>query len=175
MARVWGIAFSVTVIILSAAPSADARGGGRFLGGLLARGAARAGVHSIPTKSYTQDVLTVEQLASCIRKAGKLDEESDRLESVRALLQNDVSQVELSSSMIELQRSRVDTYSKVSVEAFNRSIDTHNKLVIAAKARQVDFNSAIDRHNSDANAYNGECAKKYYADDLADAQKLAAK
>ena len=76
--------------------------------------------------------------------------------------------------MIELQRGRVDTYSKASVEAFNRAIDTHNKLVIAAKARQTDFNSAVDRHNSDANAYNGECAKKYYADDLTEAQKLAA-
>lgn len=34
----------------------------------------------------------------------------------------------------------------------NRSIDTHNKLVIATKARQTDFNSAIDRHNVEANA-----------------------
>lgn len=56
--------------------------------------------------------------------------------------------------MIEFQRSRVDTYSKASVDAFNRSIDTHNKLVIATKARQTDFNSAIDRHNVEANAYN---------------------
>src|SRR3954452_11262825 len=178
MASRWALAAVGCVLAILGITPADARGGGRFIGGLLARGAARAAVqvpsHLPPIKNYTPDVLTVEQLASCIRKAGKLDEESDRLESARGLLRNDASQVELSSSMIEFQRNRVDTYRKASVDAFNRSIDTHNKLVTATKARQTDFNSAIDRHNVEANAYNTECAKKYFADDLTEAQKLAA-
>ncbi|HEY5069994.1 MAG TPA: hypothetical protein VII37_09390 [Candidatus Acidoferrum sp.] len=151
---------------------------GRFLGGLLARGAVRAAVSnshsSTPLKSYTSDVLTVEQLATCIKKAGKLDGESTRLDAERGSLLALTSQVELSSTAIEFQRSRIDQYSKASVDAFNASIGTHNRLVMNAKARNAEFNSGIDKHNGEANAFNSECAKKYYAEDLADAQKLAA-
>jgi len=59
------------------------------------------------------------------------------------------------------------------VNAFNAMVDRHNALVIAAKEKLADFNSAVDAHNAELNAYNGDCAKKYYADDLTEAQKLA--
>jgi hypothetical protein len=71
------------------------------------------------------------------------------------------------------QRSRLDRGSRASVNAFNAMVDRHNALVIAAKEKLADFNSAVDAHNAELNAYNGDCAKKYYADDLTEAQKLA--
>jgi hypothetical protein len=169
--------FLALALGLIAAPL-EARGMGRFLGGLLARGAASAAVHSGTggrsyAKSYSPDVLTVTQLAQCIKKAGKLDQDSDQLEASRTTLRSATSGVERSSAMVEHQRGRVDQYSKASVEAFNTLIDRHNKLVIDAKARQSSFNLVIDGHNIEVNAYNSECTKKYYADDLQDAQKLA--
>ena len=172
------VAFGVLTHLLCVSCSADARGMGRFMGGLLARGAANAAVHSTTSssssvKSYTPDVLTVTQLAQCIKKASRLDEESDRLETSRTALQSSTSQVDMSLATIEQQRSRLDRSSRASVNSFNALIDRHNTLVTAAKTKQVDFNSAIDAHNSEVNVYNGDCAKKYYADDLTEAQKLA--
>jgi uncharacterized protein (DUF3084 family) len=117
--------------------------------------------------------LTVAQLAQCIKKASKLDEESDRLEADRTVLRSSVSEGDLSSAAIEQQRSRLDQRSKASVNSFNALIDRHNTLVAAAKGRQANFNSAIEAHNNEVNVYNGDCAKKYYADDLTEAQKLA--
>lgn len=84
------------------------------------------------------------------------------------------SEIDLSSAAIELQRPRVDRYSQNSVDAFNVLIDHYNVLVTNGKAKQATFNSLVDAHNSEANSYNANCAKKYYADDLSDAQKLAA-
>jgi uncharacterized protein (DUF3084 family) len=156
----------------------EARGLGSFLEALLARAVARGAVgaakHSTDTaKSYTPDVLTVEQLAQCIKKANKLDEDSGRLEAGRAELQSSVTQIDLSEAMIAGQRGRVDQYSRASVEAFNALIDRHNRLVGAAKAKQSGFNALVDMHNKDVEVYNIECAKSYYADDLTAANKLA--
>jgi hypothetical protein len=75
---------------------------------------------------------------------------------------------------VELQRPLVDHYSKRSVEAFNALIDRYNGLVTSRKAKQASFNATVDTFNFQVNAYNTTCVKKYYADDLADAQKLAA-
>ena len=68
----------------------------------------------------------------------------------------------------------MDHYSQKSVEGLNALIDRYNTLVINGKARQASFNAFVDAHNAEANAYNAACAKRYYADDLPDAQKLAA-
>lgn len=174
------------LVALSDVSPANAGGGGRFLGSLLARGAVSAAVHSGTTssgsassgtasypKSYSPDVLTVAQLAQCIRKAGKLDSEAERLEVVRTAVRSVVSAVDQSASALENQRARLDRSSKVSVQSFNAAVDRHNKLIADAKARQTEFNSSIEGHNVEAETYNLECARKYYADDLSAAQKLA--
>jgi hypothetical protein len=169
-------------ILLCAAKSSDAGGMGRFLGSLVARGVVRGAIapgHSNPQpqylpKSYTPDVLTVEQLANCIKKATKLDGDSERLEVIRTALLASKSEIDLSSATVEFQRTRVDHYSQKSVDAFNALINRYNILVTNGQAKQASFNALVDAHNTEADAYNAGCVKKYYADDLTDAQKLAA-
>jgi hypothetical protein len=173
-------AFATVVCVLPLSTPSEAGGMGRFLGGLLARGAVAAAVHSTSSsssssavKSYTPDVLTVTQLADCMKQASKLDTDSDRIESDRTTLKQAQSDVDQSSASVEQQRSSVNTRSSVSVNAFNKLVDRHNGLVAGVKGRQVTFNTAVDAHNVEVNAYNGACAKKYYADDLGEAKKLA--
>jgi len=168
-------------ILLCAAKPSDAGGMGRFLGSLVARGAVREAIvagrsqsQSYAPKAYTAEVLTVAQLATCIKKASKLDEDSERLEASRAVFLSSKSEIDLASAAIEFQRPRVDHYSQKSVDAFNALINRYNILVTNGKAKQVSFNALVDAHNAEADAYNAECVKKYYADDLPDAQKLAA-
>jgi hypothetical protein len=185
-ASAWALKRGVPVILaLSVLPYAsipsDARGMGRFLGSLVARGAAREAIvvgrsqsQSYAPKTYTADVLTVMQLATCIKKASKLDEDSDRLEASRTVFLSSKSEIDLASTAIEFQRPRVDHYSQKSVDAFNALINRYNILVTNGKAKQASFNTLVDAHNAEADAHNAECVKKYYADDLPDAQKLAA-
>jgi hypothetical protein len=171
----------VLSILLCAVKPADAGGMGRFLGSLVARGIVRGAIapgHSneqpqyLP-KSYTPDVLTVEQLANCIKKATKLDGDSERLEVTRTALLASKSEIELSSTAVEFQRTRVDHYSQKSVDAFNALINRYNVLVTNGKAKQASLNALVDAFNIEVDAYNAGCVKKYYADDLTDAQKLA--
>jgi hypothetical protein len=102
-------------IVCTAKPS-DARGLGGFLEALLARGLVRGAIvagrsNSQPQylpKSYTPDVLTVEQLANCIKKAAKLDGDSQQLEVIRTALLASKSDIDLSSATVEFQRTHVD-------------------------------------------------------------------
>jgi hypothetical protein len=171
-------------ILFCAAQPADAGGMGRFLGSLVARGIVRGAIapgrsnpppQSYEAKSYTPDVLTVEQLANCIKKATKLDGDSERLEIIRTALLVSKSEIDLSSATVEFQRTRVDHYSQKSVDAFNALINRYNILVTNGKAKQASLNALVDAFNIEVDAYNAACVKKYYADDLPDAQALAAK
>ncbi len=169
-------------ILLCAAKPSDARGLGGFLEALLARGLVRGAIiagrsNSQPQylpKSYTPDVLTVEQLANCIKKAGKLDGDSQQLEVIRTALLASKSEIDLSSATVEFQRTRVDHYSQKSVDTFNALISRYNILVTNGKTKQAKLNALVDAFNIEVDAYNPVCVKKYYADDLPDAQKLAA-
>jgi hypothetical protein len=160
---------------------ADAGGMGRFLGSLVARGAVRGAIiagrsqsGAYAPKIYSTDVLTVEQLALCIKQATKLDGDSDRIEVDRSSLLTSKSEIDAASAALELQRPRVDHYSQQSINAFNALIDRYNALVINGKSKQASFNTLVDALNVQVDAYNATCVKKYYADDLPDAQKLAA-
>jgi hypothetical protein len=175
------VVFALSTLLCAAKPS-DAGGMGRFLGSLVARGVVREAIVAgrsnaqpqyLP-KSYTPDVLTVEQLANCIKKAAKLDGDGERLEAIRTALLASKSEIDLSSATVEFQRTRVDHYSQKSVDAFNALIARYNILVTKGQAKQASFNALVDAHNTEADAYNAGCVKKYYADDLPDAQKLAA-
>ena len=90
------IVLALSILLCAAKPS-DAGGMGRFLGSLVARGVVRGAIapgrsnpppQSYEAKSYTPDVLTVEQLANCIKKATKLDGDSERLEVIRTAFGN---------------------------------------------------------------------------------------
>ena len=79
------------------------------------------------------------QLAQCIKKAKKLDEDRDQFEIIGTTL----------SSQTEVDQSS------------------------SAKDKRDKFNASLEMHNSEVNAYNTECTKKYYAEDLTAAQELA--
>lgn len=152
------VALKATLNIVLALPClmfdsmpADAGGMGRFLGSLVARGVAHEAIaagrshsQSYAPKTYTSDVLTVEQLALCIKQASKLDGDNDRLEAIRSLLLASKSEIDMSSAAVELQRPRVDHYSQQSINAFNALIDRYNLLVTNGKAKQADFNSLVN-------------------------------
>jgi hypothetical protein len=175
------IVLALSILLCAAKPS-DARGLGGFLEALLARGLVRGAIiagrsNSQPQylpKFYTPDVLTVEQLANCIKKAAKLDGDSELLKVIRAPLVSSQSEIDLSSTAIEFQRPRVDQYSQKSVDAFNALIARYKILAANRKAKEDSFNALVVAHNAEIDAYNAGCVKKYYADDLSDAQKLAA-
>jgi hypothetical protein len=177
----WFPVFLALSVLAHAAEPAKAGGMGRFLGSLVARGAVRGAIiagrsqsETYAPKVYGSDVLTVEQLALCVKQAGKLDGDNERLEADRSTLLASKSAIDASIIEVESQRPLVDHYSKRSVEAFNALVDRYNGLVANGKAKQASFNAAIDTFNFQVNAYNATCVKKYYADDLPDAQKLAA-
>lgn len=158
--------------------AAEARGGGKFLGSLIARGASRAaagaaGSSSGGIKTYGPDVLTVTDLAQCIKTAGKLDEDSTRIEADRTKLESWSSSVSASKLQVEAAESVVDTRSQRSVDAFNALVDRHNALVQQGKTANLMFNISVGRHNTEVNAYNAACGKSYYPSDLDAAQALA--
>jgi len=142
-------------ILLCAAKPSDARGLGGFLEALLARGLVRGAIiagrsNSQPQylpKSYTPDVLTVEQLANCIKKAGKLDGDSQQLEVIRTALLASKSEIDLSSATVDFQRTRVEHYSQKSVDAFilvfvlveitHENIPSLSSLDLSARASKI--------------------------------------
>lgn len=121
---------------------AEARGGGKFLGALIGRGTAKAAAgagssSSGGIKTYGSGVLSVSQLAQCIRTAGKLDEDSTRLEGERTKLETWSSSIDASQAQVSAARTVVDNTSQRSVDAFNILVDRHNQLVQKSKSEQL--------------------------------------
>ena len=179
----WIFVFGVLGCFFYSSLPAESRGMGRFLGGMVARGATSAAVHSgtsssssastSATRTYSSDTLTVAQLAQCLKGAAKLDETVERVEVDRKAVQSAFSEIDQSKAALDQKESSVNQRSKASVKAFNASVERHNVLVRAAKLKQTDLNAAIDAHNIEVQSHNNDCAKKYYASDLPDAKKLA--
>ena len=132
-----------------------------------------AGSASGGLKTYGPDVLTVSQLAQCIKTAGKLDSDSARYESERTKIEAWSSSIDASQLQVSAARSVMDNTSQRSVDAFNALVDRHNQLVQKGKSEELAFNIGVRSHNSDVNAYNAECGKNYYPSDLGAAQALA--
>jgi hypothetical protein len=107
-------AFLMLACLTCATVPLEARGLGRFLQGLLARGTSA--VLSLE-KSHTGKFLTVAQLAQCIKTAKKLDEDFDQLEIIRTALPSQQSETDLSSS------------AKDKREKLNSTLEMHNSEV----------------------------------------------
>ena len=163
-------------IAVASCVTAEARVLGRFASG-MARGAisnsVHTGVRSYVAKNYTSDVLTVDQLVACLKRANSLDEESEELETTRVALQPASKDLDDLRNRVEQGRLTVDTRVKRQVDGFNADIDAYNATIQNDKARNAAFNKQVDLHNIAAALFNGNCAKKYYADDMENARKLA--
>lgn len=172
------IASAVCALVLIAATSepAEARRG-RFVTSLIARGATHATTHGTTTptsaKTYGADVLSVQQLTDCLRKAEQLDRNDGSVESDRELVRAKFSQVDSLKSEIDRSEATLNRSSQSAIDRFNAAVRRYNAIVGEARSMQTAFNQRIEAHNSDVNAYNAACAKRYYADDL-DAAKRAA-
>jgi hypothetical protein len=168
-------------LVIVGSQVAEARGLGRFLGGFLARGAASAATRSLPqspyslpqSKAYPSDVLTVDQLVQCLKKASSLDEEAEKLAAKKSELQSAGRDMDNRKSQLEMKSAIVNRRSQLQIDRFNAEVDTYNASAERLKAEEENFNRLVNFHNAIANSFNAECAKKYYADDMESARKLA--
>jgi prefoldin subunit 5 len=168
--------------MIGTSEAADAGSLGKFLSGLIARGVVRGTAHSmdgsaytpnVPSKSYTPNVLTVDQLVRCLKEASMLDEQSDPLERKRTELQSAGKEVDQLKDQLDIKRAAVNRASQISVDRFNAEIDRYNATVNRLKSQEEHFNLLVSVHNGNVNRFNAECAKQYYADDMESARKLA--
>lgn len=177
-------AVSVALLVLG---SGEAFAGG-FLKGLVGRGTVRGAAAaaratgpsspssaspSSPAKTYGPNILTVDQLAACLKTASGLDTSSQSIDTERAALEKRISDVDARRTRLEEAKRKIDRSSKSAIDRHNAAIASYNKLVNEAKAKQTAFNERVRTQNAKVDAYNGECAKQYYAEDLAAARAKA--
>jgi septal ring factor EnvC (AmiA/AmiB activator) len=157
--------------------AAQAGGIGRLLGGLVARGALSAGVHAAAgaahSKTYTPNVLTVSQLVACLKNANGLDQDSEQLDIRKSELDGLSKQIETLEERISAKRATLNRSSQIQVDSVNADIETLNANIDRIRARGAEHNQLVRTYNEKENAYNIECAKKYYNDDMVEARKLA--
>jgi hypothetical protein len=127
----------------------------------------------VPSKTYTPNVLTVDQLVQCLKKATALDQESDQLEGKRSELLSAGKEIDQVKGQLDIKRAALNRYSQVSVDRFNAEIDRYNVMANRLKSREERFNDLVSIHNSNATEFNAACAKQYYADDMETARRLA--
>jgi septal ring factor EnvC (AmiA/AmiB activator) len=171
------VAGLLCVTLMLAASAAQAGGIGRLLGGLVGRAAISAGAHAAAgaahSKTYTPDVLTVSQLVACLKRANGLDQESEQLDIRKSELDGLSRQIEDLEERIKTKRARLNRSRQIEVDSINADIETLNANIDRIRARGAEHNQLVITYNGKENAYNTECAKKYYSDDMIEARKLA--
>jgi len=174
--------FAALAIAALNCDAAQARRGG-FLSALIRTGAhaAASSTHtstSSPTaaKIYGPDTLTVAQLEQCVSSAVALDRSSETLETRSLAIDSEKASVEAAQADLAVDKARVNTRSKASVDAFNRKLDALNARIDSFNAGIRAYKELESAHNQQVASYNAGCAKKYYADDMnAVRQKLGLK
>jgi hypothetical protein len=159
---------AVATTLVAMIDSADARRGGRFFSS-LARGGGSA--HA-SRKSYTSDVLTVDQLVDCLKTSEMMDKASDAIEAKRAGLKTKNDNIDRTKAEIDLRESRVNTRIKSEVDRFNNDVGQLNAIIASYRADQEAFNNDVRSYNAALAPFNAKCEKKYYADDMESAQKV---
>jgi hypothetical protein len=175
MRRWWkGIAVLICVILCE---PAGARGLGGFVARMVARGALSATVRGAPPstakKVYTPDVLTVDQLVACLRRASVLDREAGQLEAAKSRLDLAGQDMDREKRELELQGGFVDRRSQAQIDRYNSDVEDYNARSNALRAQEASFNGLAEGHNRGADLFNVECAKNYYRDDMDEARRLA--
>jgi hypothetical protein len=173
---------------LLALGSGEAFAGG-FMKSLVGRAAVRGAVgaasgssgsssssassSSPAARAYPSDILTVDQLAACLKTASDLDGASQAIDTERGALEPRISEVETRRAKLEEAKAKLNRSSKTAVDRHNAEIKGYNKLVGETKTKQNAFNERVRAQNARVDAYNGQCAKRYYVDDLAAAKQKA--
>jgi peptidoglycan hydrolase CwlO-like protein len=163
--------------LMLSANVAQAGGMGRLLGALVTRGAISAGAHAAAgaahSKTYTSDFLTVTQLVACLKRANGLDQDGNQLDTRKAELDGLAKQIKTLEGRIETKRNTIDRSSQIQVDSVNADIETLNATVDRIRARGAEHNQLVRTITEKENAYNDECAKKYYSEDMTEARRLA--
>lgn len=142
--------------------------GGRFLGSLVG-GAGRAAARSVggtAIKSYGANVLTVEQLKTCLTKAATLDRDSEALSTEQARLSTAKTEIDTSEKELEQKKFKLNRSRKSEVDRYNKDITAYNTRLQSLKADQAAYNTKVDSHNTGIEDFNGTCTKSYYQDDM---------
>jgi hypothetical protein len=108
------------------------------------------------SKTYTPDVLTVDQLVVCLKKAKILDEESDRLNAAKAELVSAGKQIDVRKSDLEIRGATVNRRSRYEVDRFNAELDRYNASADEPKSEKEKFNQLVAIHNTGATDFNTE-------------------
>ncbi|WP_186419568.1 hypothetical protein [Bosea sp. CS1GBMeth4] len=142
--------------------------GGRFLGSLIG-GAGRAAARSVggtAIKSYGPNVLTVEQLKTCLTKAATLDKDSESLSTEQVRLSAAKTELEAGERELEQKKAKLNRSRKSEVDRYNKDITAYNTRLQNLKADQAAYNTKVDNHNAGIADFNGNCTKSYYKDDM---------
>ena len=140
------------VVCLPATPALARRGGRvRFrAGGLPGRGA------------YGPNVLDQDKLERCLRLEGEINAGAETVDAEEAALNARKAEIERLSREIDLRAARVDQYSQVSVDGYNRLVEQHRSMAGEFNARLSAFNTRVEAHNARVADFNSLCAERYY-------------
>jgi hypothetical protein len=180
----------VLLSVLMVAEPACAGGMGKFVTSLVAREAIRTAVRSMnnnsetstpsrtgsqetAAKQYGPNVLTVDQLVLCLKMAGGLDEQSEQLAQKRSELETASNDLDKLKGQIDAKSAAVNRRSQTSVDSFNAEVSRYNSGLGRFKSQEGAFNVLVVDHNTKVSGYNLQCSRKYYADDMEAARKLA--
>jgi hypothetical protein len=158
---------------LAAADFAEARKGGfvsSLIHGGVRTGAAPAGsgsASSYSPKTYGSDTLTPAQLERCVSTAVTLDKSAEQTEETFRKVDAEKAAIEAAQARLSADQARVDRRSRAQVDAFNRKLEALNERINRHNAVIRSYKSVEATHNQKVPSYNGECAKKYYAEDMA--------
>ena len=162
----------LAVVIGASYPqSADARGLGRALRVARAAGAA-AKVYG--AQSSGEHVLTVTELAECLRKERAISVSEAHLSAEAAWLSAEVARIESLSASLEREGKTLNEYDATAVDRYNAKVRGFRKAASGYEQREKSYNVSVDARNALGTAYNQACyGKSYYEDDYASAAMIA--
>lgn len=134
----------------------EARGRVRFSGAGLLRGA-----------HHTGNVLSREQIRSCLAAQNAINSEGDRIDfSVQNLK---IKQAELTNLETEIafNKLKIDIYSQESVDSFNGQVLKYKALVASYNKSASVHNSIVQHYESQLQAFTKDCVgRSYYENDM---------
>lgn len=118
-------------------------------------------------KRYTPDVLTEEQLKSCLINRSEIDS----LEKLSVDSSHEISSYESTldnfREEIEMKQYSINKYDSNDVDSYNFMVDRYEVMRKHFNSKVDEHNDFIERINSEVMRFNARCGQKsYYEDDM---------
>ena len=140
-----------------------ARGLRLRLGRIFGQGIPRG----LGSKNYSANVLTPEQLRSCLLVELEISTAVPNLDTMEATIAKQKRQLVESSIGLETIRKELDQYDEMAVDLFNMDVARYERNRTRLNQKIEEFNRAISNNNSRIENFNLNCAgKKYYEEDM---------